>query len=164
MIAHALCHTQALFWLAALLAIISNISFGTSWVFYNSFLPVLTRHHPDVKDAYENKDKRALSVLSEKTSNLLSTTAFAFGYLGGILAFAIAFGTIVLMGPKLYSQQVGISTTGVWWLVFMALPLLLLKSRPGLPLPAGENFFLYSYKRGILELLSRAKGKTNTLN
>ncbi|CRK47065.1 hypothetical protein BN1723_007323 [Verticillium longisporum] len=38
----------------ALLAIISNTSFGASFVLLNSFLPLLVRHHPDVIEA-ENK-------------------------------------------------------------------------------------------------------------
>ncbi|KAM0332125.1 hypothetical protein ACHAQA_002397 [Verticillium albo-atrum] len=35
----------------ALLAIISNTSFGASFVLLNSFLPLLVRHHPDVIEA-----------------------------------------------------------------------------------------------------------------
>ncbi|EEY18845.1 conserved hypothetical protein [Verticillium alfalfae VaMs.102] len=38
----------------ALLAIVSNTSFGASFVLLNSFLPLLVRHHPDVIEA-ENK-------------------------------------------------------------------------------------------------------------
>ncbi|OLN81244.1 Autophagy-related protein 22 [Colletotrichum chlorophyti] len=37
--------------LGALLAIISNTSFGASFVLLNSFLPLLVRHHPDVLES-----------------------------------------------------------------------------------------------------------------
>lgn len=38
--------------LGALLTIISNTSFGASFVLLNSFLPLLVRNHPEVMDAY----------------------------------------------------------------------------------------------------------------
>ncbi|KAK8019924.1 autophagy protein Atg22 [Apiospora arundinis] len=37
--------------LGALLAIVSNVSFGASFVLLNSFLPLLVRHHPKVQEA-----------------------------------------------------------------------------------------------------------------
>lgn len=37
--------------LGALLAIVSNVSFGASFVLLNSFLPLLVRHHPRVQEA-----------------------------------------------------------------------------------------------------------------
>lgn len=37
--------------LGALLTIISNVSFGASFVLLNSFLPLLVRHHPDIIEA-----------------------------------------------------------------------------------------------------------------
>jgi len=40
--------------LGALLAIISNTSFGASFVLLNSFLPLLVRHHPSISDSSEN--------------------------------------------------------------------------------------------------------------
>jgi len=41
--------TSKLYLLSALLAIISNTSFGASFVLLNSFLPLLVRHHPNVQ-------------------------------------------------------------------------------------------------------------------
>lgn len=139
----------SLFWVIALLSIFSNICFGTSWVFYNAYLPVLTKHQPKVKKAYRD-DPSSVIVLSDKTANRLSANAFGYGYSGGILALicttAILFS---LKGDKLSKLLVAISFTGVWWLVFMPISMIYLKSRPGPPLPEGESFFIYSYKRGI---------------
>ncbi|CAK7214857.1 Autophagy protein 22 [Sporothrix bragantina] len=42
--------------LGALLAIISNTSFGASFVLLNSFLPLLVRHHPSLLFSTENHD------------------------------------------------------------------------------------------------------------
>ncbi|KAH9999572.1 autophagy-related protein 22 [Xylariaceae sp. FL0662B] len=41
--------TKEVYMLGALLAIISNTSFGASFVLLNSFLPLLVRHHPKVQ-------------------------------------------------------------------------------------------------------------------
>ena len=116
-------------------------------MFYNAYLPVLTRHHPDVKEAYRtpNADRVAIS---EKVSNMLSTSGFATGYTGGILAFFVAFAIVWKVGTEHNGPQIGISATGIWWFIFLFFPLMWLRARPGVPLPPNENFFFYSYKRG----------------
>ncbi|KAK4128910.1 autophagy-related protein 22 [Parathielavia appendiculata] len=43
--------SKSLYLFGALLAIISNTSFGASFVLLNSFLPLLVRHHPEVSHA-----------------------------------------------------------------------------------------------------------------
>ncbi|KAL2270198.1 hypothetical protein VTJ83DRAFT_2382 [Remersonia thermophila] len=43
--------TKSLYLMGALLAIVSNTSFGASFVLLNSFLPLLVRHHPEVARA-----------------------------------------------------------------------------------------------------------------
>jgi len=42
---------SGVFWIAPVLAIISNTCIGASFVLLNSFLPVLVRHHPTVLDS-----------------------------------------------------------------------------------------------------------------
>lgn len=42
---------SGVFWIAPILAIISNTCIGASFVLLNSFLPVLVRHHPTVLDS-----------------------------------------------------------------------------------------------------------------
>ncbi|KAH6604704.1 autophagy 22 [Trichoderma cornu-damae] len=44
--------SKATYILGALLTIISNTSFGASFVLLNSFLPLLVRNHPEVMEAY----------------------------------------------------------------------------------------------------------------
>ncbi|PKS06356.1 hypothetical protein jhhlp_007104 [Lomentospora prolificans] len=74
--------------LGGLLAIISNTSFGASFVLLNSFLPLLVRHHPDLParaktefaDEYANGRNHLLedgdddgeTILVDSTTNLLS--------------------------------------------------------------------------------------------
>jgi UMF1 family MFS transporter len=137
----------SLFWVIALLSIFSNICFGTSWVFYNAYLPVLTKHQPKVKKAYR-EDPSNVSMISDKTANKLSANAFGYGYSGGILALLCTVGILFsLDGDKMTKLLYAISFTGAWWLVFMLISVVYLKPRPGPPLPKGQSFFIYSYKR-----------------
>lgn len=48
--------TPAVYLLGSLWAIISNVCFGASFVLLNSFLPLLVRHHADVRRAHANDD------------------------------------------------------------------------------------------------------------
>ena len=138
---------SSLFWVIALLSIFSNICFGTSWVFYNAYLPVLTKHQPKVKEAYR-LDPSNVSIISDKTANRLSANAFGYGYSGGILALLCTVGILfTLQVDKMSKLLYAISFTGAWWLIFMPISVVYLKSRPGPPLPDGESFFIYSYKR-----------------
>ena len=138
----------SLFWVIALLSILSNICFGTSWVFYNAYLPVLTRHHKKVKQAYKD-DPASITAISDKIANRLSANAFGYGYSGGILALLCTVAILFnIEGDSLSKLSIAVSFTGAWWLFFLIISVVYLKSRPGPPLPEGESFFIYSYKRG----------------
>jgi UMF1 family MFS transporter len=50
--------TKSVYILGAVLAIISNTSFGASFVLLNSFLPLLVRHHPTVEKVHAEDDRR----------------------------------------------------------------------------------------------------------
>jgi UMF1 family MFS transporter len=47
---------SGVFWVGAILAIISNTCIGASFVLLNAFLPVLVRHHPEVLAANAEKE------------------------------------------------------------------------------------------------------------
>ncbi|KAL2020740.1 hypothetical protein VTK56DRAFT_8040 [Thermocarpiscus australiensis] len=77
--------------LGALLAIISNTSFGASFVLLNSFLPLLVRHHPEIgqpdaedahgfvdsngRDAYRHEDSASLGITAAEGTMVDSTAA-----------------------------------------------------------------------------------------
>lgn len=65
--------------LGAILTIISNVSFGASFVLLNSFLPLLVRHHPTITDAnprrasgYGSDADSDVGDLEDSTTALLS--------------------------------------------------------------------------------------------
>ena len=75
----------AVYVLAALLAIISNTSFGASFVLLNSFLPLLVRNHPSIhysphsrfEETHPTRDDPAHPTLSDSTAALLPTSEAA---------------------------------------------------------------------------------------
>ncbi|KAL8908030.1 MAG: hypothetical protein Q9171_005611 [Xanthocarpia ochracea] len=54
-----------IFLLGGLLAIISNVCFGASFVLLNSFLPLLVRHHPSVQAPSSNDGDAPIAVAPE---------------------------------------------------------------------------------------------------
>jgi UMF1 family MFS transporter len=88
--------SEKVYLLGALLAIISNTSFGASFVLLNSFLPLLVRHHPEIThlDAEDTSDsitpngqesRRALEVddaqrAMDSTAALLPRNSLEDGY------------------------------------------------------------------------------------
>lgn len=61
--------------LGAIITIISNTSFGASFVLLNSFLPLLVRYHPEVLEAQRNDATPDLADDSNDSSQLEDSTA-----------------------------------------------------------------------------------------
>ncbi|KAK3329737.1 autophagy-related protein 22 [Apodospora peruviana] len=67
--------SQNIYVLGAVLAIISNTSFGASFVLLNSFLPLLVRHHPSIKYPDENTRTPDLAATDDDSSQRLESSA-----------------------------------------------------------------------------------------
>ncbi|KAJ3074772.1 Autophagy protein 22, partial [Quaeritorhiza haematococci] len=147
--------TAGTYYLGGVFGIIANVAAGTSLVFYNAYLPVLSRADPDVvkasiqtegdlagEDAQIRKERQMR--IAEAVSSRLSAHGFGIGYIASVVCVAI--------GALLYSKmeerglKITIAITGVWWAVFTIPVALWLKTRPGPDFPAGENWVLYSWK------------------
>lgn len=77
------------YWGAGLLFVLGNIFYGSSYVFYASYLPKLARNTPSVreeKDPIERAKKLTL-----QTSNL-SLSGFTAGYVGGLIQMGLSIG------------------------------------------------------------------------
>jgi UMF1 family MFS transporter len=118
-------------WLAALLFIVANVSFGAGIVFYNAYLP---------------------SIASEDQRDSVSSRGFAMGYLGG--------GLLLLLNLLmfLFRESLGLSSSlvarlslasaGVWWLGFSLITFSTLRARHAVrPLPAGQTYLTIGFKQ-----------------
>jgi UMF1 family MFS transporter len=149
-------YKPSLYWLAAICIIICNVSFGASYVFYYAYVPTLTRYDPEVIESYNSTDTEYEKFLvAERVGNKISSWGFVASYSGAIVCLVISIAIILLMDNPLYSLQVASAANGVWYLIFIVVTWKLLKSRPGPPLPQGENYFLYSWKT-VFKTISQA--------
>ncbi|GBB98950.1 hypothetical protein RclHR1_03370017 [Rhizophagus clarus] len=147
-IAFLLVIKSSLYWLAGLLTIISNVCFGAAYVFYLAYIPTFTRAHPDVIEANRSgKTIQEISKIEDIVSNKFSSHSIAIGYASGVLILIIAAVISYFMNQSTYGLQVGTALAGVWWLILLTFPTLWLQKRKNPPLPKGENFLFYSFKR-----------------
>ncbi len=99
--------------LGGVLFIVANVAFGGAMVVYNSFLPQISTS--------EERDK-------------ISSTGWAFGYLGGFTLLAINLG--IYLGHDALGLDEGLAvriclaSAGLWWGTFTIIPLLRLRNRP----------------------------------
>ncbi|KAH6586034.1 hypothetical protein BASA61_006657 [Batrachochytrium salamandrivorans] len=134
---------------------ISNITYCASYVFFYAWVPLLTRYHPQVIAAHEDGlPYEEYYHVYDKVANLVSSQGFLWGYFSAVIQLIIGAGIFIVMGsgahyslPDVYPLQIGIAVSGVWTLVFLPFTYSWLKPRPGSPLPAGENVFLFSIKK-----------------
>ncbi|QPP05060.1 MFS transporter [Streptomyces bathyalis] len=100
--------------LGGVLLVVANVSFATSAVIYNAFLPQIAK--PEERDR-------------------VSSRGWAFGYAAGSVMLV---GTLALF---LQHEALGVSegsavriclaSAGMWWAIFTVVPLLRLRERPG---------------------------------
>ena len=57
--------TPTVYFLGSILAMVGNVCFGASFVLLNSFLPLLVRHHPSVKNQHESRTSTPLEECSD---------------------------------------------------------------------------------------------------
>lgn len=80
--------------LGAILFVVSNVCFGTSFTFYNAYLPRLA---------------------PPERQGRLSGWGFAVGYVGGALALIMA---LVVMRAESRGVPIALALSGAWWLLF----------------------------------------------
>lgn len=151
------CTCLGLFWFAGVLVIISNVSFGASWVLYYAFIPTLARDHPDVVNSRKNVETGVESwaehqVVKDKVTNTLSSHSMAIGYAAGVSLLIVAAGIALGMDQTTYSMQLGMALVGVWWLLLSFFPLKYMAAQPGQPLVGNVNLFFYSWRRRKSEI------------
>ncbi|MBE6367000.1 MAG: MFS transporter [Lentisphaerae bacterium] len=77
-------------------------------------------------------DSLLISVAEPEKFSYLSTLAYGFGYLGGLLPFLAMLGLGGLLKDSALTSRIAFVTAAVWWGIFM-LPLLLVVKEQGVP-------------------------------
>jgi UMF1 family MFS transporter len=128
------------------LFIVSNLSFGASIVFYNSFLPEIAT--PDRRDH-------------------VSSMGWAIGYIGGGILLAlnlVLFSRASSFGlTEAQAVRISLSSAGVWWGIFTLVPLTRLRNRqPAKSLQPGRGYLRTGFSQ-IAHTLSQARGYPQTV-
>ncbi|KAG2171251.1 hypothetical protein INT43_004105 [Umbelopsis isabellina] len=140
------------YWGAGLLFVLGNIFYGSSYVFYASYLPKLARNTPSVRE--EKDPVERAKKLTLQTSNL-SLSGFTAGYVGGLIQMGLSIGensmsqscVLYAMGSSFKGLMIGCGIGGIWWGLFTIIPHIFITRRRGPPLPKGENYLIYPWKR-----------------
>lgn len=102
-------------WLAMLIFVVAQIGFVGGNIFYDAFLP---------------------QIASEEHIDWVSGKGFAYGYIGGGIQLALAFGLIAahdMLGiNEMLAARIAMATTGLWWGGFSIITFVCLKESPGL--------------------------------
>ncbi len=123
--------TEGWHWIAGILFLIGNVSFGASIVFYNAYLP---------------------SIASEDKRDGVSSSGFAMGYAGGGLLLLInlllfMFREKIGMDGALVAR-ISLASAGIWWIGFSLITFNTLRPRHAIrPLPEGESYFTIGFKQ-----------------
>jgi len=152
---YILCIDHNLWWLVGVLTIIVIILFGLSTIYYNAFLPLMVRSHPDY--LYEKKFNNQLKLLKieDELSNRISAQGYMLGYVGALI-ITIIIGPIFIFFPHkdiwsdnglTWSLIISIIISGLWWLIFSLYSISGLKTRKGKDMETNENIIIFSWKR-----------------
>ncbi|KAI8620009.1 vacuole effluxer Atg22 like-domain-containing protein [Chytriomyces sp. MP71] len=161
---------------ASILIIIAQLTFGASYTFYNSYIPVFASVHWDVLSAPD--ENRA--AVYEATMNTISAISSAYGYVGAVCCFALAGGSVFAlqlvpvstgfgdhgfafgsMGVQTFAMQSGIFIAGIWALIGLYWPMKFIRNRPYAALPKGTNYLTYSWKQ-VFNSIKKARKMPNT--
>ncbi|CAB4489595.1 MFS general substrate transporter [Rhizophagus irregularis] len=137
-----------MYWLAGLLAILSNVCFGASSVFFLACIPSYAHVHPDVLQVKrDGGTEKEIHDIEEKISNQLSVMTLFWGIPSGIFILAICSVITIFMEDKMLSLKIGCVISGIWCIALLTFPVLWMKNRSGFPLPKNQSYFTLSFKR-----------------
>ncbi|KAF9097794.1 Autophagy protein 22 [Mortierella sp. AD031] len=152
-----------IWWLSALLFVLTGIVNGPTQNFYDAHIPILTRYHPDVVRVQLQHGEASEEYIDAKTKvqTFLSGGSSAAGYAGGMVLTIISAMILLMVDESLLTVGYCIIVAGVFIFIFVCLYGTYAVQRTFPPLPAGSSWATYGYLR-IGKTISKAR-KLKTL-
>ncbi|RIB16902.1 autophagy-related protein 22-like protein, partial [Gigaspora rosea] len=124
-------------------------------IFSGAYIPIFSRNHPKVIEA-RNSNVPIIEIkkLEDKMTVNLSSHSLVVAIFASMLIMVLAGVILILINGSSYGIQVALAFAGSCWLILLIFPTIWLTSRPKPPLPNGEHYLLYSWKRVGKTLLS----------
>ena len=129
-------------WAGGLLFVLVTVAYGTTFVQYNAWLPLISANDPATLAADDGTPAgaaRARTVFFERMDHI-SNRGYGAGYCGAITALVICVGITLASATSIGAYRASVALAGVWFLAFGAIPYYWILPRPGPPLPAGANY------------------------
>jgi MFS-type transporter involved in bile tolerance (Atg22 family) len=136
--------------LGGVIMVLTTILYATSYVFYNAWLPLLAGNDPATLRAPKDKVEEVFQARMHD----ISSRGYYTGYFGSVLCLVVCLIIVIGMSASAENNIVPFSLCvafgGLWWLVFASSTTFrFLQPRPGPPLPAGESYLVYPFKRMV---------------
>ncbi|KAF9199143.1 Autophagy protein 22, partial [Podila verticillata] len=175
-VAFFIIQVPSMIWLTVILAPLGWSCYNVSSVFSNAFLPIYARIHPRILataerlaledhrisvekggdvPSHNNNNLAIMRKAEEQITNDLAAWCSGAANVGSMVVQLICIGISLAMNDSYLSLQIAIAFTGVWWLLWTLAVMPWLDARPGPPLPKGQNWIAFSWKKTFL---------TDTLN
>ncbi|KAJ3319310.1 Autophagy protein 22 [Boothiomyces sp. JEL0866] len=119
---------NSLWWIAFLVYIISNTTYGASFVFYYAWVPIMTRFDAQVMACEADADltEGERFGVSDKAGNEVSGKGFLFSYVSSVCMLILGSGVALAMGsgenyglPSVYPLIVGVAMVSLYQLVIL---------------------------------------------
>ncbi|KAF9306945.1 Autophagy protein 22 [Mortierella antarctica] len=182
-IAFFVIQVPSMIWLTVILASLGWSCYNVSSVFSNAFLPIYARVHPtvlataeglakndsvdakplskeDVPSDNEDRNKKNMAIMrkaEEQVTNDLAAWCAGAANVGSMVVQLICIGISLSMNNSYLSLQIAIAFTGVWWLMWTLAVMPWLDARPGPPLPKGQNWIAFSWRKNFKTFKSMRK-------
>ncbi|KAF9130138.1 Autophagy protein 22 [Mortierella sp. 14UC] len=147
-----------IWWLSALLFVLTGIVNGPTQNFYDAHIPILTRYHPDVVRVQLQEGEASEAYIDAKTrvQTFLSGGSSAAGYAGGMVLTIISAAILLLVDESLLTVGYCVIVAGVFIFIFVAFYAKYAVQRTFPPLPPGAKWTTYGYVR-IVKTISKAR-------
>lgn len=139
---------EATWQLGGVLMVVVTVLYSTSYVFYNAWLPLLAGNDAQTLKAPHDQVEQ---VFQERMHDI-SSRGYYYGYFGSVLCLIVCLVIVIVSAATSENNIVAFSVCvafgGLWWFVFASTTTFrFLQPRPGPPLPDGELYLIYPFKR-----------------
>ncbi|KFH66836.1 hypothetical protein MVEG_07361 [Podila verticillata NRRL 6337] len=177
-VAFFIIQVPSMIWLTVILAPLGWSCYNVSSVFSNAFLPIYARIHPRILataerlaledhrisvekggdvPSHNNNNLAIMRKAEEQITNDLAAWCSGAANVGSMVVQLICIGISLAMNDSYLSLQIAIAFTGVWWLLWTLAVMPWLDARPGPPLPKGQNWIAFSWKKNFKTFKSMRK-------
>jgi UMF1 family MFS transporter len=134
--------------LGGVVMVFTTILYSTSYVFYNAWLPLLAGNDPATLKAPKDRVEEVFQARMHD----ISSRGYYWGYFGSVLCLVVCL--IIVIGMSATAENnivpfsVCVAFAGLWWMGFASSTTFrFVQPRPGPPLPVGESYVIYPFKR-----------------